>query len=194
MSFEDIAARKAALRKSIRAMRRELSDEQRAYAASAVRDRLLELFMQKRLLPCRVMVYMPMRYELDILPAAEALAELGAEPVFPLCIEDGGLRLFIPHGRESFAPRAYGILEPIPEASTEITPQELGAVILPAIGFDGERNRLGQGGGYYDRLLARTSCFTVAVGFDCQLVSLVPTEPTDRPVDAVVTPGRTIAG
>ena len=192
MSFEDIARAKAALRKSIRAQRRELTEEQRLFAALEVKDRLVELFTQKELLPCRVLAYMPMRYELDITPAAHALAEMGAELVYPLCIDEGGLRLLIPKGNDGFTVGAYGILEPRPEASSEIEPGELGAIILPAIGFDRAFNRLGQGGGYYDRLLAKTACFTVAVGFDCQLAESVPCESTDRQVDAIVTPGATL--
>ena len=135
---------------------------------------------------------MPMRYELDIIPAVRMLKERGAQIAFPLCIEEGGLRLFVPPEQNGFTVGAYGILEPNVGTSKEVAAAELDAIILPAIGFDRCGRRLGQGGGYYDRLLSRTSCLTIAVGFDCQLVEEIPVDENDRRVDIVVTPGSTL--
>ena len=190
MSFDDIAEKKAALRKAIRAERRGLTDEQRRASALAVAEKLvsLEALSGKKL----ILAYMPMKYELDILPAVEMLGARGAQAAFPLCIEDGGLRLFVPPVENGFKVGAYGILEPDIEASHEVDAGELDAILLPAIGFDRQGRRLGQGGGYYDRLLARTDCLKIAVGFDCQLIDEVPTEETDKIVDIVVTPGVTL--
>lgn len=185
-----IAEKKAELRKRIRGLRRGLSEEERRSAALTVAEKLLSLGELKA--AKYVLCYMPMRYELDILPAVGGLKSRGAVPVFPLCVEDGGLKLYVPAEENGFVTGAYGILEPNTGTAREIPAEELDAIILPAIGFDRKLRRLGQGGGYYDRLLARTNCFTVAVGFDCQLVDEVPTEPTDRKVDAVVTPGAVI--
>ena len=187
--INDISERKAALRKSIRQARRSISEEQRSSGALAVAERLAAM---PELASGTVLAYMPMRYELDILPAVEQLKGRGVRIAFPLCIENGGLRLFIPAEENGFTVGAYGIMEPDTRTAEEIFPADLTAVLLPAVGFDASFARLGQGGGYYDRLLARTRCFTVAVGFDCQLVESVPTEPTDMRVDAIVTPGRTL--
>jgi len=60
-------------------------------------------------------------------------------------------------------------------------------IIVPAVALDEHRNRLGRGKGYYDRLLATTSCPTVGVAMACQLLPQVPTEEHDRPLDCVVT-------
>ena len=186
----EIAERKALLRSEIRAKRRELGPDERKRSAALVAKRLLELepIMEAEL----ILAYMPMKNELDILPAVFELKKLGKKVAFPLCIENGGLRLFVPAEEEGFKVGSYGILEPDPENSEEVSPDDLDAVILPAVAFDRELNRLGQGGGYYDRLLARTDCFKAAVGFDCQLVGSVPTEPNDRPVDAAVVPSETV--
>ncbi len=190
MESTDIIGIKAQMRRSIRAARRALSEQERAQASRLVAERLFELE------PLRsakyVLCYMPMRYELDILPSVEKLRSAGVIPVFPLCVEDGGLRLYVPAERNGFVTGAYGILEPDTSTAREIGAEELSAIILPAVGFDRQGMRLGQGGGYYDRLLARCECFPVAVGFDCQLVESVPAEPTDRRVRAIVTPSETI--
>ena len=180
-----IADEKAALRAEIRAARRELAPEVRRASALAVAQKLASM---PELASGTVLAYMPMKYELDILPAVDMLRAKGARVAFPLCIENGGLRLFVPAEHNGFVTGAYGIMEPDIDTAEEVYPDELSAVLLPAVGFDIAFNRLGQGGGYYDRLLAGLNCFTLAVGFDCQLMGRVPTEPTDRQVEAIVTP------
>lgn len=187
MSCEnDILMRKAQLRKMIREKRRELSSSERERSAAAVAEALLSLDALRG--AKYVLAYMPMKYELDILPAVEKLRKIGVKPVFPLCVENGGLRLFIPAKENGFKVGAYGILEPNEETAQEIGAQELDAILLPAIGFDRNGHRLGQGGGYYDRLLAKTDCLRIAVGFNCQLLESIPVEDTDQRVDIVVTP------
>ena len=186
----DIVEAKAALRKTVRAARREIGAEERLASADAVAERLK--FLPRLTGAEYVLAYMPMKYELDVTPAVKMLKEAGVTPVFPLCVENGGLRLLVPAEENGFKVGAYGILEPDILSAREIEASALGAIILPAIAFDEKGRRLGQGGGYYDRLLARTNCFRVAVGFDCQLVPFVPTEATDKTVNAIVTPSRTI--
>lgn len=187
MSCEkSIAEMKSELRSRIRRARRELDEAERRFAAEAVAQRIASL--QELENAKLVLAYMPMKYELDILPAAELLKERGVSVAFPLCIDEGGLRLFVPANENGFVTGAYGILEPDINTAREVTADMLDAILLPAIGFDRHGNRLGQGGGYYDRLLAKTDCLTVAVGFDCQLVDEVPTEPNDRKVDIIASP------
>jgi 5-formyltetrahydrofolate cyclo-ligase len=62
-------------------------------------------------------------------------------------------------------------------------------VIVPGVAFTASGDRLGQGGGWYDRFLAaiRPECVTIGVGFDLQVVDAVPVEPHDVRLDHVVT-------
>lgn len=60
-------------------------------------------------------------------------------------------------------------------------------IIVPAVALDARRNRLGRGKGFYDRLLGSTSCPTIGVVCDFQLVEAVPVEPHDKTLDCVVT-------
>ena len=68
-----------------------------------------------------------------------------------------------------------------------VDPSCLELIIVPAVALDAHRNRLGRGKGFYDRLLSTTSCPTIGVACDFQLVDEVPVEPHDRPLDCVVT-------
>jgi 5-formyltetrahydrofolate cyclo-ligase len=62
-------------------------------------------------------------------------------------------------------------------------------VIVPGVAFTARGDRLGQGGGWYDRFLAatRAECTTIGVGFDLQLVERLPVERHDVVLDHVVT-------
>lgn len=86
---------------------------------------------------------------------------------------------------------AYGILEP---SGAEIAPEQLDLIVLPGLGFDRQGRRLGYGGGFYDRFLARVGArvTTVGVGFDGQLLAGLPADPHDQPVHMVVTPSELV--
>jgi 5-formyltetrahydrofolate cyclo-ligase len=73
--------------------------------------------------------------------------------------------------------------------------QAAALVLVPALNVDRMGNRLGRGGGYYDRTLARLAPGTrlVALLYDGELVDLLPVQPHDQPVTAVVMPQRQVA-
>ena len=85
----------------------------------------------------------------------------------------------------------YGAWQPANDAP-EATPA---LAFIPLLGFTAQGERLGQGGGHYDRWLAANS-ETVAVGlaWDCQLADGLPSEPHDQLLHAVVTPTRFYEG
>jgi 5-formyltetrahydrofolate cyclo-ligase len=91
---------------------------------------------------------------------------------------------------EGIAPGRHGLREPV--GGTVIDPKDLGVVIVPGLAFDERGNRLGRGGGFYDRFLATTPAFRIGVCFEVQLASSVPAGPLDVPMDAVVTERRVI--
>lgn len=80
--------------------------------------------------------------------------------------------------------------DPDPAASWPIDPETVDVVVVPGLAFTSAGDRLGQGGGWYDRFLAATgpACVRVGVCFDEQIVESIPIEAHDVPVDAVVTP------
>ena len=172
----------------MRAMRRALD-------AEAVREASLAVAEKVRALPefnsaGLLMAYMPAKNELDPMPLIECAKAAGKRIAFPLCIENGGLRLFVPNnGADSFVSGSYGILEPKPEDSNEVFAEDIDLIIVPAVAFTKECGRLGQGGGYYDRLLKKTGAFTVGVGYDFQLCESLPVEEHDMPLDCVALPG-----
>lgn len=90
---------------------------------------------------------------------------------------------------EDLAPGAYGIPEPKEERLCPHYPGDIDLLIVPGVAFDRKGNRLGYGGGYYDRFfpLLRSDVPLVALAFAVQIVPSVPVEDWDRPVDFVIT-------
>lgn len=77
-----------------------------------------------------------------------------------------------------------------PTAGQPMLIGEIDLIIVPGLGFTCDGKRIGRGGGFYDRFLTPGSFFgtTVGVGFDCQLVRELPTQPHDIALDLVITP------
>ena len=85
------------------------------------------------------------------------------------------------------APDPYGALQPSANAG-EVIPD---VIFVPLIGFTVRGERLGQGGGHYDRWLeAQPDALAIGLAWDCQKVEALPNQPHDRHLAAVVTPTR----
>ena len=91
-------------------------------------------------------------------------------------------------------PGLWGIPEPKAEALRPLEPTEIDFVIVPGVAFDLQGNRLGYGGGYYDRFFPqlREGVPLVAVTFELQIVKEVPVDPWDRRVDFIIKEKRDI--
>ncbi|VGO12743.1 5-formyltetrahydrofolate cyclo-ligase [Pontiella desulfatans] len=79
----------------------------------------------------------------------------------------------------------YGIHEPIGVELVSV--EEIDLMVVPGVAFDPKGNRLGRGGGYYDRLLDGFPGISVAVAFDFQVFDEIPHTAHDIPVNFVVT-------
>jgi 5-formyltetrahydrofolate cyclo-ligase len=135
------------------------------------------------------------RYEL---PAA---LDDGKRVVVPWCVtESNTLELFLLEDMSELVEGAYKILEPREELrrlpSKIVKPHELDLVMVPGTAFDKRGARMGQGKGYYDRLLAgaRADAPLVALAFDCQMFDEIPVDAHDVFMDLVLTETRAIPG
>ena len=176
---------KQALRTKLRAMRKSLSPETQRLAGEAVCERVLSLAAYKN--AERVMAYIACRGELDVSPVIGDILASGKTLLLPRCEADGTLTARKITSPEALLPGAYGIPEPAEDA--EIAPPEsIDLILVPGVAFDGEGVRLGQGGGYYDRLLSETSAVKAGICHDAALIDRVPREAHDIRMDAVITP------
>ena len=83
----------------------------------------------------------------------------------------------------------YGIPHPLELSSREIALDGIDLILLPGVAFDRRGNRLGRGGGYFDRFLSRVPAEVPRVGlaFRFQRVARLPRELHDQPVERVIT-------
>jgi 5-formyltetrahydrofolate cyclo-ligase len=86
-------------------------------------------------------------------------------------------------------PGAFGLREPDPEKvpGGPLPPGTL--LLVPGLGFAVDGRRLGQGGGFYDRLLAGFTGTAVGIGYDCQRCDDLPTQAHDRRLDGLILGG-----
>ena len=141
------------------------------------------------------MLYMPMRSEVDVISVALEAFRLGKSVCVPRV--DGSRKTMnavetTSFDDESMDSDSLGVRAP--KVGQEILQEEIDLVIVPGVAFDMHGFRLGRGGGFYDRYLARFSRDTATIGvcFDIQFVEEIPTEPTDIAVHAVVSDRRAV--
>jgi 5-formyltetrahydrofolate cyclo-ligase len=87
----------------------------------------------------------------------------------------------------------WGIPEPLADPTTEVAPAQFDAVLVPLLACDQQGQRVGYGGGFYDRFLAECQPGTRFIGLtildDAPVPTLADVLPTDVPLHACLTPG-----
>jgi len=188
----DTAARKAILRERLLAARRGLDPQARAAAGHQLRDAVLGA--PETEMAGVVAAYLSVGTEPDTRGLVYALWKRGTYVLLPLLRPGGDLDWASYEGPDSVAPGPRGLLEPTerPRGVAAITSADL--VIVPALAADRRGQRLGRGGGSYDRALARVgpAVLTVALLYDGELLDDIPAGPFDQPVRAAARPGEGI--
>ena len=133
-----------------------------------------------------VLLYAPVRGEIDLLPLASLCRRQGKKVGFPLTDPEKktiSFRLLAPGAK--LVPGAYGIPEPPPD-SEPCVPDKKTLCILPGLTFDRAGNRLGYGGGYYDRFLTDFPGITMGAVYEKLMAREIPAEPHDKKVQILV--------
>jgi 5-formyltetrahydrofolate cyclo-ligase len=189
------------LRQALRASRRALSRRSQREHARLV-ARLLRREKRYRLAR-RIAAYWPSDGELDPRPLLKDALEDGKAVYLPvLSRRIGGrsrikLRFVRWIAGETMRPNRFGIPEPT-RSGRHIRPaRHLDLILVPLVGFDGACNRIGMGGGFYDRTLAylKTRRYwrrprLIGIAHECQRLERIEPRPWDIPLDAVVTERR----
>jgi 5-formyltetrahydrofolate cyclo-ligase len=181
----DVARWRKAERKRLITARCLLAEQDRMEQAAIIAGRLAQIVATSGIAAPTVSVYWPIRGEPDLRAWMHALSQLGvrvALPVATALAQPLVFREWRPGAR-----LAWGLWNiPHPADGKLIEPN---IVIAPVVGFDLQGYRLGYGGGFFDRTLARMSPkpLTVGVGYPgAELRSIFP-QPHDIPMDWVVT-------
>jgi 5-formyltetrahydrofolate cyclo-ligase len=177
---------KAALRRDLRQQRRALTDADRTLAHHILAARLQQFLATTP--PTALASYLALPEEVD-LDALHRWWWSRGHPLWLPKVAGPGLLTWHPVSEpEHLLAGAYGTREPDPAHTPAAPLPTTATVMVPGVGYTRNGHRLGQGGGFYDRLLASHRGPTIGPAYLCQLVDTIPTGPHDRPVDLAIFP------
>ena len=192
MSDDPNAADKADLRALAR-------DQRRAFVATLdplahrLAFKVLPSPLARRLADARtVALYMGLDDEAPAQRLAAPLIALDKQVALPRVLDRLGSMDFLPWTPDApLIPGPFRTSHPEP-GDGPVIPD---AIIAPLVGFDRALNRLGQGGGYYDRAFARfPDALRIGLAWSAQELDDVPADPWDLPLDIILTEAELIEG
>lgn len=132
-----------------------------------------------------VYAYMALPWETGTLELVEYFWNRGIKVAFPK-VQGSEMEFFEVSSLDDLESGTFRILEPKAHCKQVEWPEAV--IMVPGIAFSGNGRRLGKGGGYYDKYLERYPGHkTVAFAYEFQMVSELPAELHDQPVDFVIT-------
>jgi len=178
---------KAEVRKSCLTQRATLREEERRTKSLIIQQKLKDLpdFQTAH----TVMLFLNFRDEVETTDLAEATIACKKKLILPRCAPKGILLpLEVSDLAVDIEPGVWGIREP-KLTNKEVNPLEIDLVVVPGAGFDLQGNRLGYGGGFYDRFFMRLKPSTprVALAFECQIIKEVPVDKHDAKMTKLIT-------
>ncbi len=182
-------------RRELRQRRRRLSKTQQALASRKLCRRIAQLpaFWRSR----HIGLYLANDGEIDPSPLLKLAQRRGKHCYLPVVSgiwPRGQMRLQRLRPGQRWIKNRFGICEPAPAPRRQVKAWQLDLLLLPLVGFDRQGNRLGMGGGFYDRCLAyrqRRSHWIrpqlLGLAHHCQEVTALPIALWDVPLDGIIT-------
>ncbi|PIE41528.1 MAG: 5-formyltetrahydrofolate cyclo-ligase [Gammaproteobacteria bacterium] len=189
---------KQALRRQLRTARRNLGKQVQIQASIGVCRQLINqpAFLNGQ----RIGIYFSNDGEVNLEPLINAAWKMGKTLYLPVLhpIKAGELVFMEYQPEQPMAKNRFGIPEPVSHRDTSCPLWLLDLVLTPLVGFDEIGNRMGMGGGFYDRSFAFLRTNTkprkpalFGVAHECQKAKQLKVESWDIPMDAIVTGSRT---
>lgn len=176
---------KTHLRKQMIKRRHELSEELLLINSSQLMHHVFDMSAFDK----RSVVYAYMDYGGEV-QTKEFIIEclkLGKKVALPK-VRGKEMDFFYIHSLHDVQPGYQGILEPKTNHPAQV---ESPFILVPGVAYDIKKNRLGLGGGFYDRYLAsHPNAFKAGIAFSFQIFEKIPTEPTDIKMDCIITEDR----
>lgn len=185
---------KKALRETIIARRLAMGADEVAALSYQIAGRLWALPEYRE--AKQIMSYVAFRHEVETRDIITCAMKTGKRVAVPLTVSRE--KKLIPSQvydfPEDLAPGCWGILEPRTETLRPVDPSEIDLVLVPGVAFDRKGNRVGYGGGFYDRFLAQlpAGSTSVVLAYSFQVLPEVRHGQNDWPVDIIITEAEII--
>ena len=192
--------KRAQIRAEIRNTRKNLSNNQQIIAAQSLKMNFIQhLKSEKTTNSKHIAIYLSNDGELDTSLLIKELWSLNHTVYLPIIHPFNGANLLFQRYEKNSPMRAnrYGILEPKLNCSQICPLPALDYLLMPLVAFDKQGNRLGMGGGFYDRTLARLheqnwqKPQLIGLAHECQKADALPIESWDVPLKTIITPDKT---
>tara|TARA_R110001606_G_C15378711_1_gene650207 strand:- start:937 stop:1533 length:597 start_codon:yes stop_codon:yes gene_type:complete len=194
-----MSEKRALIRQQIRKARNSLSKFEQKIAAESLKVNFTQhLKQQKTIENAHIGIYFSNDAELDTSLLIKDLWTKNHTLYLPVIHPFNGTTLYFQRYEENSPMRAnrYGILEPKLNCSQICPLAELDYLLMPLVAFDDNGNRLGMGGGFYDKTLARYEKENwqkpqlIGLAHQCQHVPSLPVESWDVPLNYIITPQK----
>ncbi|MGF9963173.1 5-formyltetrahydrofolate cyclo-ligase [Bacillus rhizoplanae] len=183
---------KKRLRKEILQRMNSLSEEQYTTLSAKIVD---SLYKQREWIEAKTIgITLSMEREVNTYAIIEKAWEEGKAIVVPKCNRETRTMTFRQITNFEQLETVYmNLREPDPSITEEVSVEEIGLLLVPGVAFTRKGERVGYGGGYYDRYLVNYKEKTLSLVFDFQIVSHIPVEPFDKTVQKIITEKETIS-
>lgn len=178
---------KKIIRKNIQKARDSLTCDSRLSGSLSIADKLMELKVYKA--SKEILAYYPFRSEIDTTITIRNALKQKKKIILPR-VNGKKLELYyIKDLKNDLSPGSFDIMEPIPSKCVLTSYKNIDMILVPGVGFDRNFNRLGYGGGFYDKLLEELPVKTprIALAFSLQLIENIPIMAHDLKVDIIIT-------
>ena len=135
--------------------------------------------------------YLSFRNEISVDAVLRAALNEGKTVAVPWIVSKNTMKAAVLDSLDNLPLDRYGI-RTVSEPVTLVAPETIDLILVPGAGFSLTGCRMGRGGGYYDRFLARAHGFRMGITCDALLREKIPVDMYDRPVEALVTETRFI--
>lgn len=177
------------IRQSLLKQRMNLTENEVNKASKECLHRLMSLAEYQ---DCNILLlYAPIRNEVDTFPLIEDALSKNKVVGLPVTEDEGEMYFYSVFDLSDLKPGKFGILEPPTDILVEPTKDTL--MLLPAVAYDTRKNRIGYGGGYYDRYLARYEDFCkIGLAYDFQIMDGFEVDEHDQRVNYIITQSQLI--
>ncbi|MED0931792.1 5-formyltetrahydrofolate cyclo-ligase [Bacillus mobilis] len=177
---------KLRLRKQIIEHMNSLSEERYTTLSEQI---AFSLYAQKEWAEAKTIgITLSMENEVNTYPIIEKAWEEGKKVVVPKCNKGTRTMSFRQISNFDQLETVYmNLREPIPALTEEVGADGIDLQIVPGIAYTGRGERIGYGGGYYDRYLVHYKGKTLSLAYSFQMVEHIPVEPFDKNVEKIIT-------
>ncbi|PFW55776.1 5-formyltetrahydrofolate cyclo-ligase [Bacillus cereus] len=182
---------KLRLRKQIIEHMNSLSEERYTTLSEQI---AFSLYAQKEWAEAKIIgITLSMENEVNTYPIIEKAWEEGKKVVVPKCNKETRTMSFRQLSTFDQLETVYmNLREPIPVLTEEVDADEIDLQIVPGVAYTERGERIGYGGGYYDRYLVHYKGKTLSLAYEFQMVQHIPVEPFDKNVEKIITEKGTI--